>query len=263
MKTGRSKFFIIGFLALLILALSALNAPIQPTGLVHSMPDEQGVFSYATGTYIGNGIVLTNWHVLRSLSWRPEYLKLPLWNEHIYNFEVPIEWVIFSEQDLDLAIAKLAPSALDRLNVENICLSTTPVTNGEVLTIVSSPWGRYPSVEAQLIVTDPAIRSRMDLDPQIKPEKRYAAVSFATRVQTGQEEWVDGGSSGGAVRNAAGELVGLLWTRYDLEDGTREVLVSPVSAWLPLLENAEIAQKYRELIFEQVCKQEIAENPDA
>src|SRR5688500_2632424 len=246
-------YIIIGLLVLALTAI-ALNAPIQPTGLIHSIPDEQGAFAFATGTYIGNGIVLTNWHVLKTLPSRNEYFKLPLWNEHIYNFDLPIEWVIFSEKSIDLAIGKLAASRMDRLNIDHACLSAEPVTAGEVLTITSSPLGRYPPVVAHVTVTDPASQPRMDLDPMIKEEKRYAAASFATMVQPGHEDLIDSGSSGGAVTNKAGELVGLLWTRYNLPDGSMEVLVTPVSAWLPLLENAEIAPKYKEYIFEQVCK---------
>ncbi len=249
----KSRPYIIALLALALTAI-AIRSPIQPTGLIHSIPDEQGSFAFATGTYIGNGIVLTNWHVLKTLPSRNEYFKLPLWNEHIYNFDLPIEWVIFTEKSIDLSIGKLSASRLDRLNVRHPCLSAEPVAAGEVLTVISSPLGRYPSVAAQVTVTDPASQPRLDLDPMIKEEKRYAAVSFATIVQPGQEDLIDSGSSGGAVTNEAGELVGLLWTRYDLPDGSREVLVTPVSAWLPLLENADIAPKYKEYIFEQVCQ---------
>jgi hypothetical protein len=246
-------YIIIGLLAL-ILSGMAINLPIQPTGLIHSVPDEQGAFAFATGTYIGNGIVFTNWHVLKTLPSRNEYFKLPVWNEHIYNIDLLIEWVIFSDKSIDLAIGKLAASRIDRFNVDHACLSAKPVAAGDILTITSSPLGRYPPVAVPVIVTDPASQPRMDLDPMIKPEKRYAAVSFATVVQPGQENLINSGSSGGAVTNEAGELVGLLWTRYDLPDDSMEVLVTPVSAWLPLLEKADIAPKYKEYIFEQVCK---------
>jgi hypothetical protein len=254
MPFHKSRPYIIIVLLALILSGMAINLPIQPTGLIHSIPDEQGAFAFATGTYIGNGIVLTNWHVLKTLPSRNEYFKLPIWNEHIYNIDLPIEWVIFSEKGIDLAIGKLADSRLDRLNVDHACLSAEPVASGEVLMITSSPLGRYPPVEAHVVVTDSASQPRMDLDPMIKPEKRYAAVSFATIVRPGQEELIDSGSSGGAVANENGELVGLLWTRYNLPDGSMEVLVTPVSAWLPLLEKADIAPKYKEYILDQACK---------
>jgi len=218
------------------------------------MPDEQGVYSFATGTYIGNGMVLTNWHVLKTLRSRQEYFKLPLWNEHIYNFELPIEWIVFTEKSIDLAIGKIPASALNRLNVDHACLSAKSVAAGDTLTIISSPLGGYPPVAVQVIVTDPSSTLRLDLDPLVREEKRYAAVSFATLVHPGQEGLIESGSSGGAVINRAGELVGLLWTRYNLQDGSKEVLVTPVSAWLPLLKDAAIAPKYREFIFEQVCK---------
>ncbi len=217
------------------------------------MPDQQGAFSYASGIYIGEGIVLTNWHVLKSLSWRHEYFRLPLWNEHLYNFEIPIDWVIFSEQSIDLAIGKLSSSRLDKLNMDHACLSDEPVTAGEALTVTSSPRGEYPPVTAHLTVTDPEQQPRLDLDPQVRDDKRYQVVSFAAAVQPGHEDRIDTGSSGGAVTNQAGELVGLLWARYDLPDGSKEVLITPVSAWLPLLENAEIAPKYKEYILGQVC----------
>lgn len=245
--------YIIGLLALALTGL-AVNSPVQPTGLIHSMPDEQGSFAFATGTYIGNGIVLTNWHVLKTLRSRQEYFRLPLWNEHLYNIELPIEWIIFTEKSIDLAIGRLPASALDRLNVDYACLSAEPVAIGDILTIVSSPLGRYPPIAAQVTVTDPATQARLDLDPLVREEKRYAAFSFVALVQPGQENLIESGSSGGAVTNQAGELIGLLWARYNLPDGSREVLVTPVSGWLPLLENAEIAPKYKQYILEQVCQ---------
>jgi hypothetical protein len=247
------KEYLVGLLVLVLTGI-AFNSPIQPTGLIHSIPDEQGSFSFATGTYIGNGIVLTNWHVLKTLRSRQEYFRLPLWNEHIYNFELPIEWVIFTEKSIDLAIGKLPASALDWLKAGHACLSAGQVAADDVLTVMSSPLGRYPPVEVHVTVTDPASLPRFDIDPLVREEKRYAVVSFAALVQTGQEDLIESGSSGGAVINKDGELVGLLWARYNLPDGSKEVLVTPVSAWLPLLETAEIAAKYKGYIAEQVCK---------
>ena len=104
-----------------------------------------------------------------------------------------------------------------------------------------------------LIVTDPTVQLRLDLDPLVREEKRYSAISFATRLQTGQEARIESGSSGGAIINSSGELVVLFWTRYLLPDGSKEVLVTPVSAWLPLLADADIAQKYKQYILAQVC----------
>ncbi len=240
---------------LLIIVTGGISrVPVQPKGLIHSLPDEQGVSAYASGIYIGNGIVLTNWHVLKSLSWRQEYFKLPVWNENIYNADFPIEWVIFMDKNIDLAIGRLSVSTLDRLNMDYSCLSDRPVQIGEPLTATSSPWGAYPPVAAQLIVTDPIPQPHYDLDPLVHEEKRNTVVSLVTIVQPGEENLIDGGSSGGAVTNQNGELVGLIWSRYDLPGGEREVLVTPVSAWLPLVEDAEIASKYKEYILNQVCK---------
>lgn len=237
-----------------MIAGSISRLPIQPTGLIHSLPDEQGVYAFASGIYIGDGIVLTNWHVLKSLSWRQEYFKLPVWNENIYNADIAIDWVIFMDQTIDLAIGKLSVSTLDRLNMDHSCLSDKPVHAGDTLIATSSPWGAYPPVDAHLIVTNPTPQPILDSDPLVHEEKRNTVVSLVTVVQTGEEKLVDGGSSGGAVTNQNGELVGLIWSRYDLPGGEREVLVTPVSAWLPILENAEIAPKYKEYILNQVCK---------
>lgn len=246
---------IIYIIILLIVAVGGISRlPVQPKGLIHSLPDEQGVYAFASGIYVGNGIVLTNWHVLKSLSWQPEYFKLPVWNEKVYNVDIPIEWVIFIDKSIDLAIGKLSPSRLDRLNIDYPCLSDKPVQIGERLTATSSPWAAYPPVTAHLIVTDPTPRPILDLDPLVHKEKRNTVISFVTVVQAGEEKLVDGGSSGGAVTNQNGELVGLIWSRYDLPTGRREVLVTPVSAWLPFIENAEIAPKYKEYILNQVCK---------
>jgi hypothetical protein len=242
------------FILFIVVVGSVSRLPVQPKGLIHSLPDEQGVYAFASGIYIGNGIVLTNWHVLKSLSWQQEYFKLPIWNEHIYNVDIPIEWVVFIDKDIDLAIGKLSVSTLDRLNMAHSCLSDAPVQVGETLTATSSPWGAYPPVAAPLIVTDPIPQPHYDLDPLVHEEKRNTVVSIVTVVQRGEEKLVDGGSSGGAVTNENGDLVGLIWSRYDLTSGEREVLVTPVSAWLPLIEDAEIAPKYKEYILDQVCK---------
>jgi hypothetical protein len=237
-----------------VAAVSISRVPVRPNGLIHSQPDEQGVSAFASGIYIGNGIVLTNWHVLKSLSWRQEYFKLPIWNEHIYNVDIPIDWVVFINKDIDLAIGKLAASRLDRLNIEHSCLSDRPVQIGEPLTVTSSPWGAYPPVTAHLTVTNSIPQPHYDLDPLVPKEKRNTVVSLVTTVQPGEEKLVDGGSSGGAVTDQNGELVGLLWSRYDLPTGEREVLVTPVSAWLPLIKDADMVPKYKDHILRQVCK---------
>jgi hypothetical protein len=249
----RKKIIYISIL-FVVAAVSISRVPVRPSGLIHSLPDEQGVSAFASGIYIGNGIVLTNWHVLKSLSWRQEYFKLPIWNEHIYNVDIPIDWVVFINKDIDLAIGKLAASRLDRLNMDHSCLSNASVQIGETLTVTSSPWGTYPPVTAHLIVTNPIPQPHYDLDPLVPKEKRNTVVSLVTVVKNGEEKLVDGGSSGGAVTNQNDELVGLLWSRYDLPNGEREVLVTPVSAWLPLIKDADIAQKYKEYILNQVCK---------
>src|SRR5690242_14752528 len=103
--THRFRKRIIYIIILLIIIAGGISRlPVQPKGLIHSMPDEQGVYAFASGIYIGNGIVLTNWHVLKSLSWQQEYFKLPIWNENIYNVDIPIDWVVFIDKDIDLAI---------------------------------------------------------------------------------------------------------------------------------------------------------------
>jgi hypothetical protein len=249
----RKKIIYISIL-FVVAAVSISRVPVRPNGLIYSLPDEQGVSAFASGIYMGNGIVLTNWHVLKSLSWQQEYFKLPLWNEHIYNVDIPIEWVIFMDKGIDLAIGKLAPSRLDRLNIDYSCLSNAPLQIGELLTVTSSPWGAYPPVTAHLVVTNAIPQPHYDLDPLVHEEKRNTVISLVTTVQSGEEKLVDGGSSGGAVTNQNGQLVGLLWSRYDLPNGEREVLVTPVSAWLPLLKEAEIAPRYKEYILDQVCK---------
>jgi hypothetical protein len=249
----RSSRYLVILLFLTLAAPAALQ-PIQPTGLIHSFPDSQGSYAYASGIYLGDGMLLTNWHVLKSLGWRQEYFKLPLWNERLFNFDIPIQGIVFSEKSLDLAIGKLADSALDRLNVGRPCLSAKPVSTGQRLTVLSCPFGRYPPVPAQLVVTDPASHSRPDRDPLVPEGKRNAAISFATALLPGQEQLIESGSSGGAVFNQAGELVGLLWTRYALPDGSKEVLVTPVSVWLPYLEESDIAPAHKRHLLDQQCK---------
>ncbi len=251
MKSRRTLLFLLLSLLLFTVGLSRLPTP--AVGLIHSRPDEKGVFAFASGVYIGDGMIVTNWHVLKTLRSRQEYFQLPLWNEHIYNFDLPVDWVIFTEQSIDLALAKLPDSHLSRFNVDSPCLSVDSLLTGEALTITSSPLGRYPPVTVRAAVTDPTIQPRMNEEPAVKENKRYAAISFVATVEHGQEDLVTTGSSGGAVLNADGELVGLVWATHDLPDGTREVWVTPASAWVELIRDAEIAEKYKSAFLGKAC----------
>ncbi len=229
---------------LIIVALAgsavALYPPLQTTGLIHSAPGDQGVFSVASGVYIGQGYVLTNWHVMNNPQFRQAFFQLPLWNPHVYNFDIPIAQLIYSEQRIDLAIVRLEPSALGWFRTATPCLSSDPLQIGQVLTVTSSPEGRYPPVSATVVVIDAQPQLRLDPDPQVPESERYAAISIVTQVLPGQEGMITYGSSGGAVVNSEGELVGLIWTGRYLPDGTQEQWFTPVSAWFAYLEQSSL-----------------------
>ena len=116
------------------------------------------------------------------------------------------------------------------------------IVDREMLTVTSDPGRRFPPVSATVVVTDPRPLLRLDLDPA-SAASRHAATTILTVLSAAQAERIGHGSSGGPALNSRGELVGLVWTGRELSDGSKEVWITPVSAWLQKVKDPESAEQ--------------------
>jgi S1-C subfamily serine protease len=94
---------------------------------------------------------------------------------------------------------------------------------------------------------------RLDPDPRTPNANRYSAMSIVGILSAEQADLIGPGSSGGPVLNSDGDLVGLVWTGRGLADGSKEVLITPVSAWLPRLRMSEVAEEVLKIFLDAGC----------
>jgi len=254
-KLRNSLLIVISSLVLILGSLSlSINA--SPAGVLQTSPDENGRFAIASGVYVGNGIVLTTWHVEEpdsSFRTSQQSFRRPqsILSLRIGDRIIPVEDILYLERDLELAVVELESSPLDWLHMSAPCLSTQMVSVGDALTAVSSPYGRYPLVTAALVVSDAEPKLCLDPDPRVSDSDRYAAITIIAIASADQASLVGPGSSGGAVLNSEGQLIGLVWTGQDLEDGSKEVWITPVSEWLTRLQKngtSEVSEALSKMI---------------
>lgn len=226
----------------IILGGSTFLFPIQAAGRVS--PGGSGI-------YIGHRTLLSNQHILVNNSY-PQSLSLPAWKYLYPTLSVPVQKVVYLDRNLELGVARLEPSLLEFFQVAVPCLSVRPLKRGETLTVTSDPHGRFPPVSASVVVSDPRPLLRLDPDP-VSEHSRYAAMTIITTLSTDQAKLVGHGSSGGAVLNRHGELVGLVWTGRELIDGSKEVWVTPVSEWLSELHAPEIPKEDLQVLLGARC----------
>ena len=228
-------------------------------GLVHSFPIEQTgcvhpssrLVCMGSGVYIGHGFVLTNQHVAIPLSEQSSFL-VPAWKYFWHTIDAGIGRVVFLDRDMELGIIKLKPSMLNVVRVVTPCLSTHSVKQGETLVVTGSAYGKFPPVSAALVVSD--ARPLMRLDPYPPPnESPHSAMTIVAALSADQAGLVGPGSSGGPVFNSHGELVGLVWTGRRFGEGSAEVWITPVSAWLSRLQKAELPEDVARVILDARC----------
>lgn len=241
----------------LVLGSLALLRNASPVGVLQTSPDENDEFAIASAVYVGNGIVLTNWHVEEPTSYfhtRRQIFRSPqsVLNISIGDRTIPVQDVLYLEADLELAVIRLRLSPLDWWYGSTPCLSAQGVGLGDQLIAVSSPYGRYPPVRAELVVSDPDPRIRLDPDPRVSNSDRHAAMTIVAVASAEQADWVGPGSSGGAVLNSRQQLVGLIWTGQDLQDGSIEVWITPASEWFTWAQDSEASQLL-EALSRMVC----------
>jgi S1-C subfamily serine protease len=240
------------------LVVSLACGTIALGGLVYSFPVEQtGCFGpssriacIGSGVYIGRGLVLTNQHIAVLLSEQSSFW-VPAWKYVWRTIGVDVEQAAFLDRDMELGIVKLKPSMLDLVGVVTPCLSTRAVKQGEMLTVTSSAYGKFPPVLAALVISD--ARPLMRLDPSPRGESPYSAMTVIATLSADQATLVGPGSSGGPVLNGDGGVVGLVWTGRKLEDGSGEVWITPVSSWLRRIQEAELPKDVLGVILGTRC----------
>lgn len=186
---------------------------------------------------------LTQWQAFRPSQPQPSSLSPT----------VPMKQLLFLDRDLEVAVVKLDTHQLDRIDLSPPCLESKPIERGEQLTIKSHAYGRYPAITVIATVQDNKPALRIDPDPRVPVENRYAAMSIVAILPQGEADAVGPGSSGGPVFNRQGRLVGLVWTGQDLPDGTKEVWITPTSVWLPQLQQAGIPDENLGTVLNASC----------
>jgi hypothetical protein len=218
-----------------------------PAGLVHS--DKS--YSRGSGVYIGNGYMLTVYHVADKIPDKIDLFSLATKDLFFKPIDIPIEKVLFSNHDIELALVHLIRPVEDSHTCEKICLSKTPVQNGDHLTITSSPHGYFPPETVSVVATDDRVRLYPDSDPDASTSERVFTIMGL--VSDHKTTLVAPGSSGGAVLNTKGELVGLVWGRRLLRNGDVEAWITPVSAWPDQLNKVDISDDAKQTILNMFC----------
>jgi hypothetical protein len=227
----------------LVLGGSALLFPIPAVGWIRP----------GSGIYIGDGLLLSNQHVLKFFDEQSSFL-VPGWRYIFRTVEAPVREVVYENRDIELSIVRLGPSLLNVARVTTPCLSTQPLRSGETLQVTSSPHGTFPPVSARLIVSDPRPLLRLDMDPRMTGE-RHAAMTIVTTLSADQAGRVAPGSSGGPAFNRQGELVGLVWTGRGLGEGQTEIWITPVSSWLSHLRTEKVPRDVLKNVLDAQCPQ--------
>ena len=210
-----------------LLILHGCSHDLGPAGLVHS--DKS--YERASGVYIGNGYMLTNYHVADKIPDKIDLFSLSTNDLFPISVDIPIEKVLFSNRDIELALVRLTRPFENSHACTKICLSRTPVKNGDYLTIISSPNGYYPPESVSVLITDDQARMRPGSDPSMNTSKQYSVITVVGLASDDKAQLVAPGSSGGAVLNKEGALVGLLWGRNLLKNGNVEAWITPASEW--------------------------------
>ena len=168
-----------------------------------------------SGTHIGDGLILTNHHVVARRKpdgdWEiPDVLHF--WNSTADpNFQLP--WVaeaqatyLFGSSEYDLAV-------LQRTNYPSIVLPSVPLASsnmirtGEEIIVIGSPYGLIRTVTRGIISHPARYIDYYDDGKQTK------AILFQTDAP------INPGNSGGAAVNRLGHLLGVPSARYTDSDG--------------------------------------------
>ena len=160
--------------ALLNAALDELLARIRPVlALVRN-----GRHGAGAGVLAGNGLVLTNFHVVG----RARHLQVVLDDDTQYEAHV-----VASDPNVDLALLQI-PSNGHTAAV----FSSTPPRPGELVYAFGHPWGQRNVLTGGVLSSVGSVRGRHGDVPILRADVQLAP-----------------GNSGGPLLNAAGEVIGL------------------------------------------------------
>jgi len=162
-----------------------------------------------------DGKVITNFHVVRGAA--SAIVKFP--DGAFYE----VEGFLGSDTSIDVAVLKLRTSSkefpfLRFADVDQVAI-------GQHVIAIGSPMSLENTVSDGIVS---AIRTARDLDPKLSPNLRV----FQTTSP------ISSGSSGGALLNMLGEVIGI--TSFGMETGQNLNFVIPISYAKPLLETDQV-----------------------
>ena len=162
-----------------------------------------------SGVVVGNNLLLTNWHCggkpnathLKAY-WGPRACQDTIvdlsWDGDKVSREFRCAEVLCRNRDLDFALLRIAPLGTDRV-AKPARTRLSPPTDGEPLTVIHHPECRPKQITDGCAIVSANYRGWMD---------ESEAADFSHRCDT------EGGSSGGAVFDGSGQLIGLHHTGF-------------------------------------------------
>jgi S1-C subfamily serine protease len=146
--------------------------------------DGQGAYSQGSGFFIREGVILTNHHVIEGM--KRGKAKIALDNNKAKEWW--IEKVLYTDEKKDLALLSITET--DKTKIPILNLSATGKTNiGESIYVLSNPKGLAGTISQGIVSSE------------IRKTKDVELLQIDAPISSG--------SSGGAVLNARGEVIGI------------------------------------------------------
>lgn len=170
-----------------------------------------------------NGYILTNWHVVQN---KYSNCYITLENGEAYN-----GIVVWSDQDLDLAIVKINLNGLKPMKLGD----SESLKLGEPLYAIGNPIG----VEFQRTVTAGIVSG---LNRTIKIEDEYGKNYMENLIQT--DATINAGNSGGPLINKSGEVIGI--NTIKVTNAEKIGFAIPINTIKPIIQSFITTGKFEE-----------------